>query len=132
MRVTSVLLCCCFSAHEEFKISCSCPYTRVSLGCQSVFILISSSRRRCKLPFLCPLVDLFLREVGKLKNLQDEVLYVLVIHLEASIISVMVTTRRSASHDDRRSPTNSNPPPPNPPSIEQALMMQTQLIQTFS
>ena len=56
----------------------------------------------------------------------------LVIHLEALIISVMVATRRSASHDDRRNPTNSNPPPSNPPSIEQALMMQTQLLQTIA
>ena len=39
-------------------------------------------------PF-CPLVDLFLRGVAKLKDLQDEVSYVLVIHLEASIISVV-------------------------------------------
>ena len=39
-------------------------------------------------PF-CPLVDLFLRGVAKLKKLQDEVSYVLVIHLEASIISVV-------------------------------------------
>ena len=59
------------------------------MGCQNVLVLISSSRRRCKLPFWCPLVDLFLRGVAKLKNLQDEVLYVLVIHLEASIISVV-------------------------------------------
>ena len=44
-------------------------------------------------PF-CPLVDLFLRGVAKLKDLQDEVSYVLVIHLEASIISVMVATMR--------------------------------------
>ena len=70
------------------------------------------------------LVDLFLRGVAKLKKLQDEVSYVLVIHLEASIISVMVATRRSASQDDRRNPANSNPAPSNPPSIEQALIMQ--------
>ena len=44
-------------------------------------------------PF-CPLVDLLLRGVAKLKKLQDEVSYVLVIHLEASIISVMVATMR--------------------------------------
>jgi len=44
----------------------------------------------------------------------------------------MVATRRSASHDDRRNPTNSNPPPPNPPSIEQALMTQTQLLHTIA
>ena len=44
----------------------------------------------------------------------------------------MVATRRSASHDDRRNPANSNPPPPNPPSIEQALMIQTQLLQTIA
>ena len=89
MRVTAILLRCCFSSLEEFQISCSCPYTRVSLGCQNVLILVSSSARRCKLPFLCPLVDLFLRGVAKLKKLQDEVSYVLVIHLEASIISVV-------------------------------------------
>ena len=94
MRVTAVLLHCCFSAREEFQISCSCPYMRVSLGCKNVLILVSSSRRRCKLPFLCPLVDLFLRGVAKLKKLQDEVSYILVIHLEALIISVMVATMR--------------------------------------
>jgi hypothetical protein len=43
----------------------------------------------------------------------------------------MVATRRSASHDDRRNATNSNPPPPNPLTIEQALMTQTQLLQTI-
>ena len=43
---------------------------------------------------LCPLVDLFLRGVAKLKKLQDKVSYVIVIHLEASIISVMVATMR--------------------------------------
>jgi len=32
-----------------------------------------------------PLVDLFLRGVAKLKNLQDEVSYVLVLHLEVSV-----------------------------------------------
>ena len=37
----------------------------------------------------CPLLYLFLRGVAKLKNLHDEVSYVLVIHLEASIISVV-------------------------------------------
>ena len=44
----------------------------------------------------------------------------------------MVATRRSALHDDRRNPTNSNPQPSNPPYIEQALMMQTQLLQTIA
>ena len=44
----------------------------------------------------------------------------------------MVATRRSASHDDRRNPANSNPSPPNLPSIEQALTMQTQLLQTIA
>ena len=77
---------------------------------------------------MCPLIDLFLRGVAKLKDLEDEVLYVLVIHLEASIISMMVATRRSASHDDQRNPNKSNPPSSNPKSIEQALMMQTQLL----
>ena len=43
----------------------------------------------------------------------------------------MVATRRSASHDDRRNAINSNPPPTNPPTIEQGLMMQTQLLQTI-
>ena len=72
MRVIALLLCCYFSSHVECQISCYCPYTRVSLGCQNILILVSSSRRRCKLPFLCPLVDLFLRGVAKLKKLQDE------------------------------------------------------------
>ena len=40
--------------------------------CQNVLILVSSSGRRSKLPFLCPLVDLFLRGVAKQKKLQDE------------------------------------------------------------
>ena len=81
---------------------------------------------------LCPLVDLFLRGVAKLKKLEDEVSYVLVIHLEALIISVMVATRRSASHDHRRNPANFNPLPSKPPSIEQGLMMQTQLLKIIA
>ena len=72
MRVTAVLLHCCFPSREEFQISCSCSYTRVSLGCQNILILDGSSRRRCKLPFLCRLVNLFLRGVAKQKKLQDE------------------------------------------------------------
>ena len=75
--------------------------------------------------FLCPLVDLFLRGVAKLKDLQDEVSYVPVIHLEASIVSMMVATRRSASQGAGSNPANSNPQPSNSPSIEQALMAQT-------
>ena len=43
---------------------------------------------------LCPLVDLFLRGVAKLKKLRDKVSYVIVIHLEASIISMMGATMR--------------------------------------
>ena len=54
MRVTIVLLCCCFSVREEFQISCSCPYTRVSLGCQNVLILVRSSKRMCKLCLVSP------------------------------------------------------------------------------
>ena len=61
-----------FSSREEFQITCSYIYTRASLGCQDVVILVSSSGRRSKLPFLCPLVDLFLRGVAKQKKLQDE------------------------------------------------------------
>ena len=53
------------------------------MGCQNVLILVSSFARRCKLPFLCPLADLFLRRVAKLKNLQDEVSYVLVYEAKA-------------------------------------------------
>ena len=67
-----------------------------------------------------------------MKKLQDEVLYILVIHLEASIIFVMVDTRRSGSQGARRNPANSSPPPSNSPSIEQALMTQTQLLQTIA
>ena len=44
----------------------------------------------------------------------------------------MVATRRSASQGAKRNPTNSNPPPSNSPSIEQALMTQTQLLQTIA
>ena len=47
------------------------------MECPDIVILVRSSRRRCKLPYLCPLVYLFLRGVAKLKNLQDEVSYVL-------------------------------------------------------
>ena len=83
-------------------------------------MLANISRRRCKLPFCVASISL-LKGASQVKDLQDEVSYMLVIHLEALIISVMVATRRSASHDDRRNPANSNPPPPNPPSIEQAL-----------
>ena len=94
MTVTAVFLHYYFSSHEE-KSSCLFLYMHMrSLGCQNVLILVSSSGRRWKLPFLCPLVNLFLRGVAKLKKLQDEVSYVLVIHSEASIISVMVATMR--------------------------------------
>ena len=44
----------------------------------------------------------------------------------------MVATWRSASQGARRNPANSNPPPSNSPSIEQALMMQTQLLQAIA
>ena len=44
----------------------------------------------------------------------------------------MVATRRSASQGAGRNPANSNALPPNPPSIEQALMMQTQLLHTIA
>ena len=83
MGVTAVLLCYCFSAREEFQISCSCPCTRVSLGCQNVLILVSSSGRRCKLPFFVSHSLIFLKGVAKLKNLQDKVSYVLVCAVEA-------------------------------------------------
>ena len=43
-----------------------------SMKTQNILILVSSSRIRCKLPFLCPLLYLFLRGVAKLKKLQDE------------------------------------------------------------
>ena len=44
----------------------------------------------------------------------------------------MVATMRSASQGAGRNPANSNPPPSNSPSIEQALMIQTQLLQTIA
>ena len=44
----------------------------------------------------------------------------------------MVATRRSASQGAGRNPANSNPPPSNFSSIEQALMTQTQLLQTIA
>jgi len=43
----------------------------------------------------------------------------------------MVSTRSSASHDARRNAPNANPPPPNTPTIEQSMMTQTQLFQTY-
>ena len=43
----------------------------------------------------------------------------------------MVSTRRSASCDARRNAPNANPSPPNPPTIEQSMMIQTQLLQTY-
>jgi hypothetical protein len=45
----------------------------------------------------------------------------------------MVNTRRSSSHGDRRDSTNSTNPSPatNSPTIEQALMTPTQLLQTL-
>ena len=52
------------------------PYTRVSLGCQTVLILVSSSRWRYMLSLVSPSLS-FLKGVAKLKNLQDEVSYVL-------------------------------------------------------
>ena len=54
MWVTAVLLRCCFSSREEFQISCSCPYTRVPSGCQNDLILVSSSKRMCKLCLVSP------------------------------------------------------------------------------
>ena len=42
----------------------------------------------------------------------------------------MASTRRSASQDVGRNVPASNPSPSSPPTIEQALMMQTQLLQT--
>ena len=42
----------------------------------------------------------------------------------------MVSTRRSASRDARRNAPGAHPPPPNPPTIEQSMMTQTQLLQT--
>ena len=44
----------------------------------------------------------------------------------------MVATTRSASQGAERNPANSNPPPSNSPSIEQALMTHTQLLQTIA
>ena len=44
----------------------------------------------------------------------------------------MVATKRSASQGAGRNPVNSNPPPSNSPSIEQALVTQTQLLQTIA
>ena len=43
----------------------------------------------------------------------------------------MVSTRRSASRDAKRNAPNANPLPPNPPTIEQSMMTQTQLLQTY-
>ena len=44
----------------------------------------------------------------------------------------MVATRRSDSQGAGQNVSTSNPPPSNPPSIEQALMTQTQLLQTIA
>ena len=44
----------------------------------------------------------------------------------------MASTRRSASQDVGRNVPTSNPSPSSPPTIEQALMMQTQLLQTIA
>jgi len=43
----------------------------------------------------------------------------------------MVSTRRSVSRDAKRNAPNANPLPPNPPTIEQSMMTQTQLLQTY-
>ena len=43
----------------------------------------------------------------------------------------MVSTRKSASRDARRNALNANPSPPNPPTIEQSMMTQAQLLQTY-
>ena len=61
-----------FHSMRKNQVVCSHLCTWVSLGCQDALMLVHPSRRRCKLPFLCPLVDLFLRGVAKLKKLQDE------------------------------------------------------------
>ena len=44
----------------------------------------------------------------------------------------MVSTKRSASQDVGWNVPTSNPSPSSPPTIEQALMMQTRLLQTTS
>ena len=44
----------------------------------------------------------------------------------------MVATRRNAYDEATRSVHNSNPPPPNPPTIEQALMTQTHILQMMA
>ena len=54
MGVTAIWLCCCFSSREELQISCSCPYTRVSIGWHNALILVSSSIRMCKLCLVSP------------------------------------------------------------------------------
>ena len=43
----------------------------------------------------------------------------------------MVSARRSASRDARRNAPKVNPPPPKRPTIEQSMMAQTQLLQTY-
>ena len=43
----------------------------------------------------------------------------------------MISTRISASRDARRNAPNANPPPPIPPTIEQSMMEQTQLLPTY-
>ena len=40
--------------YKEVVEGFSCPYTRVSLGCQNILIQVSSSKRRCKLYFGVP------------------------------------------------------------------------------
>ena len=44
----------------------------------------------------------------------------------------MVATKRSALQGAGRNPANSSPPPSDSPSIEQALMTQTQVLQTIA
>ena len=56
------------------------------MGYQNAFI--THSEEGSSYPW-CPLVDLFLRGVAKLENLQDEVSYILVLHLEVSVMSMV-------------------------------------------
>ena len=62
-------------------------YARVSLRCQNAFMQASLSRRWCKLPFCVASISL-LKEGSQVKDLQDEVSYMLVLHFEESDISL--------------------------------------------
>jgi hypothetical protein len=66
-------------------------YTSFLLDIEGLQDKLTSLKKRCLLPLeRCPLADLFLRGVAKIKDLQEEISCVLMFHLEVLIITCWV------------------------------------------